>query len=272
MILRPVKLAVLSPHLDDAVLSCWHLLEGREHVSVVNVFTGSPAQGSPPPWWDELTGARDSVQRMRERRAEDRRALAHVHRSAFNLGFLDHQYGRAESPAGQLLTRLGALLEPGTVVHAPAAMRRHPDHVVVRDVALQLARAGWPVVLYADLPHAIAEGWPAWVSGQPESPGADVNAQWDVVLAEAGLHPERLVPRVRPLDANARARKLQALDEYRTQRRWLDPLSFVPLDDPRALAFEVTWTVPPSALRRPAQALGEPLVADAGGEALDDLR
>lgn len=67
---------ILSPHLDDAVLSCWRVLEAHRSVRVVNVFTGSPPEGSPAPWWDRLTGATDPVRRMAERRAEDRRALA----------------------------------------------------------------------------------------------------------------------------------------------------------------------------------------------------
>lgn len=45
---------------------------------------------------------------------------------------------------------------------------------------------------------------------------------------------------------------------------------FAPLDDPRALAFEVSWEVPPSALHCPYQILGEPRVADAGRESLDE--
>ncbi len=272
MIFICVTITLLSPHLDDAVLSCWHLLEGPAPVTVVNVFTCSPPEGTDPPWWDRLTGARDPVQRMRERRAEDARALACVGRSAVNLGFLDNQYGRRDSPAGRLLKRIRTMLEPGTVIHAPAALSRHPDHEIVRDAALDLARSGWQVVLYADLPHAILHGWPAWVSGTPEAEESNVGADWDVVLADAGLNPERLVPRVRPLGTAARRRKLKALDEYRTQRRALDGLSFVPLADPRALAFELTWAVPASALSGPAESGREIIVTDADGDPLHDVR
>ncbi len=34
-------------------------------------------------------------------------------------------------------------------------------------------------------------------------------------------------------------------------RTALDDIGFAPLDDPRALAFEVSWEVPPSALHPP---------------------
>ena len=42
---------------------------------IVNVFTGSPENGHGEFIWDRLTGASDSVERMRERVAEDAVAL-----------------------------------------------------------------------------------------------------------------------------------------------------------------------------------------------------
>ena len=239
-----MSLIVLSPHLDDAVLSCWHLLEGGEAVTVVNVFTGSPAPGTRPPRWDRLTGAHDPVARMRQRREEDRRALGLVGRTPFNLGLLDAQYGRVQSPIGPLLARLQRWRDPAAVLYAPAALGRHPDHEVVRDVALDLARAGWRVVLYADLPHGIRHGWPPWVVGGAERAGSDVSAEWNSVLEEAGLPVEQLSPHVWPLADSARRRKLRALKEDRTQRAALDTLAFAPLADARALAFEVSWALP----------------------------
>lgn len=263
---------VLSPHLDDAVLSCWHLLESDAELTVVNVFTASPPPGTTAPWWDELTGAIDPIERMRERRDEDRRALALVGRPAIALDLLDAQYRREELPVVAVVERLRALVGPSALVYAPAAMMRHPDHELVRDAALEIARSGSPLALYADLPHAIEQGWPAWVTGEPSPrPGLDVGTAWTRTLVDAGLAAERLVPRVRPLDAAARERKLRALAVYRTQRAALDELSFVPLDDPRALAWEVTWLVPRSALDRPQQPGSEPLLADVAGEPLGDL-
>lgn len=267
-----MQTVILSPHFDDAVLSCWHLLEGGGDVTVVNVFSGSPPAGTPVPVWDRLTGADDPVTRMDERRAEDRRALALAGRRSVDLGLLDRQYDSSARSTPSLVTRLEALLTPGAVVHAPAGIGRHPDHETVRAAALELARHGRRVLVYADLPHAIPRGWPGWVAGTPEGPGLGAGAEWSGVLTRAGLKLERLVPRVRPLDAPARARKLRALAEYGTQRAALDLMAFVPLEDPRALAFEVSWEVPRSALGCADERGGERRVADARREPLHDRR
>jgi LmbE family N-acetylglucosaminyl deacetylase len=258
---------ILSPHFDDAVLSCWGVLEAGGDVTVVNVFTASPPCGRPSAWWDRLTGARDSIARMAERRAEDESALALAGCEALSLGLLDDQYRTAEIGVGAVLDRLRAVLAPGSTLYAPAAMDEHRDHVLVRDAALSLAGEGWPLVLYADLPHAIGVGWPSWVTGGRKRPGSVPDAIWDRALAAAGLALERLTARVRPLEPAARARKLAALDRYPTQREALDRFCFAPLADPHALAWEVYWPVPPSALRGPHKAGGQDPIVDALGQA-----
>ena len=52
---------ILSPHLDDAVLSCWHVLSGPADVRVINLFAGLPALGAAPGWWDRRTEPRAMV-------------------------------------------------------------------------------------------------------------------------------------------------------------------------------------------------------------------
>ena len=265
-------MVILSPHLDDAVLSCWHLLAGPGEVTVINVFDGTPPPGTPPPWWDTITGAVDPQSRMRERLREDAAARAELGRQAIGLGLLDAQYRGAEPEVGTLVDRLAEHIGEDALVYAPAAIDgNHLDHVLVRDAAIELSRLGRRLRLYADLPQAIRGGWPAWVAGDPEQPG--VSASWTDTLVGAGLAVARLVPRVRPLDGPERHRKLRMLACYRTQRAALDAIAFLPLDDPRALAYEVTWEVPVEALpsgRGAQQPGGEPLVADPRGEPLDD--
>jgi LmbE family N-acetylglucosaminyl deacetylase len=261
---------ILSPHLDDAVLSCWHLLDGPDPVRILNVFTALPPVGTATPWWDRLTGATDARQRMRERHEEDRRALRSTRRPATALDLLDNQYRDFELPEGEVVKRLEAEVDPAEVLHAPAGIDGHPDHILVRDAALTMVPRGLRVELYADLPHAIVHGWPAWVTGEPEDLG--IAQTWTNTLAGAGLLVEHLVPRVRPLDASGRKRKLEALAAYKSQRGALDRVAFSPLEEPRVLGWEVSWEVPASALVTGGlrERGREPVVADGRRKLLDD--
>jgi hypothetical protein len=247
--------AILSPHLDDAVLSCWHLLAQPDALVVINVFTGVPASAEAPAWWDRLTGAADSGQRARERLDEDRRALALAGRRPVNLGFLDEQYRETDQPLAPLIARLRAVLVPGIHVHAPAAFGGHADHALVRAAALELRRAGFAVSLYADLPHATLHGWPGWVTGRGAAPSQDLAAAlWRRALAETGVSPESLAPTVHELDARAHARKLAAIRAYDTQLPALAELAGRPLTDRETLGYEVVWKLPSTATASPAHA------------------
>src|SRR6266511_2693747 len=107
---------VLSPHPDDAVLSCWHVIEGGD-ATVVTVFAGVPEPGTSG-WWDRLTGATDSPARMRERLKEDTEALALAGASALSLDLLDEQYRRNGSvPA--VAEALADHLRGADAVYAP---------------------------------------------------------------------------------------------------------------------------------------------------------
>lgn len=229
---------ILSPHLDDAVLSCWHLLSGPGEVTVINVFAGSPPPGSGAFWWDRATGATDSATRMLERRAEDREAFELAGRTATNLEFLDEQY----EPEGQsdetIAAALRDLIDPEAVVYAPAALGEHADHDQVRAVALMLAASGQQVRLYADHPHAVRGGWPAWVDGATPTGGDSVAAQWDRRLSEAGLTRPR--PAIHRLDAVERQRKLRAASAYRTQISAL-ATAFGEIEGFPAIPLEIIW-------------------------------
>ena len=187
--------AILSPHLDDAVLSCWHLIGQPGEVIVINVFTGLPGPADAVAWWDDLTGATDSAQRVRDRREEDRKALAVAGRTPVNLDFLDEQYREEDQPLAPVTARIRNLLMPGADINAPAALGGHGDHAVVRAAALELRAAGFEVSLYADLPHATLHGWPGWVTGEDAQAPKDLAAAlWDRSLAETGVAPESMTP------------------------------------------------------------------------------
>jgi LmbE family N-acetylglucosaminyl deacetylase len=238
-----MAIVILSPHLDDAVLSCWHLLTAPEEVGVVTVFAGVPSELTVPAWWDQYTGAADSGERVRERLEEDRRALELAGRTAVNLGFLDEQYRDDEQRVGPLTEQIEALLSPGVRIYAPAAFANHADHALVRAAALRLRDADFPVSLYADLPHATVHGWPAWVKGGRRW-GKDLAAAfWEHALAGTGI----LAPSVYALDGESHQRKLTAVRMYRTQLRGLEEFAGRSVTDREMLGYEVEWATSRSA-------------------------
>lgn len=244
--------AILSPHLDDAVLSCWHLLAQPGDVIVINVFTGVPASRSALAWWDRLTGATDSGQRARERVEEDREALACAGRTPVNLGFLDEQYREDEQPLAPLVARIEGLLVADAYVYAPAALGGHGDHALVRAAALELRASGFAVSLYADLPHATLHGWPASVT-DPDATGSQdlATALWERTLADTGVSPATMAREVHELDPRNHARKLEAVHAYGTQLQGLAELAGRPLTDRDTLGYEVVWTLPVTSARSP---------------------
>jgi LmbE family N-acetylglucosaminyl deacetylase len=239
-----MTIVILSPHLDDAVLSCWHVLTAPEEVEVVTVFAGVPSELTVPAWWDQYTGAADSGKRVRERIEEDRQALAVAGRTAVNLGFLDEQYRCDEQRVGPLAEQIEARLPPDALIYAPAAFANHADHVLVRAAALQLRDAGFPVALYADLPHATVHGWPAWVKGRRRWGSRDLAAAfWDHALAGTGV----LAPAVYALDGESHQRKLTAVRMYRTQLQGLEEFAGRSVTDREMLGYEVEWATSQSA-------------------------
>jgi hypothetical protein len=180
-----------------------------------------------------------------ERVEEDRDALALAGRKAANLGFLDEQYRSTEQPLAPLAAQIESRLVPGAHVYAPAALGGHPDHVLVRAVALALRDRGFRVSLYADLPHATLHGWPGWVIGRGTAASTDLAAAlWDRTLAETGISPAMMPREAHELDAHSHARKLEAVRAYVTQLQGLVEFGGRPLTDRNTLGYEVVWKLP----------------------------
>jgi hypothetical protein len=178
----------VSPHFDDAALSCAALLEREERVDVLTVFAGRPRPPLRGPW-DVLCGFADSEEGLATREAEERRAFAgSTHRLA-TLELLEGQYLSSErSPdeaaaLGEAVREWSRSVGGGTVVipagaGAPWGRRRlyarvrrrlpprstgvppHPDHLFVRDAVLdRLDRADGAVpLLYEELPYLFGGG------------------------------------------------------------------------------------------------------------------
>ncbi len=238
--MSPDTTVILSPHFDDAVLSCWHVLASAGEVLVVNVFAGEPPAGTLG-WWDELAGATDSAAAVRARVEEDRQALARTGRATVNLPFLDSQYGQPDEAPGEIVQALREVLVAGARIYAPASLGdHHRDHTAVRAAALALHAEGADVTLYADLPHATVFGWPRWVLDESSSEADPAGDGWATQLQETGVSVERMVAAVHRLPTEDHARKLEAVFTYGSQ---LAPLQedFGSLADPQLLGLEVDW-------------------------------
>ncbi len=155
---------VVSPHLDDAALSCSLLLAANPGSYVTTVFAGGPQSVRPLTAWDrqaryfpegaDVTGVR---------RGEDISALALVRAIPVHLMHWDRQYRNdrygyqgpgeeelAEAIAADLLSRRP---EAGCWV-VPLGLG-HPDHRLASDAGLLLAeREAGEFCCYAELPYA----------------------------------------------------------------------------------------------------------------------
>jgi len=227
---------VVSPHLDDAVFSCWHVLGSSRDVTVVNIFTAIPSAGTTLSTWDRMTGADEPSARMSARLKEDEAALSLAGRRAEHLGFMDNQY--RHTPPEDLLAAVQPRIPHDAEVLAPAGIGGHPDHELVRDAGLALAATGTTVTFYADLPYATEFGWPCWMTGETPDPFRNVDAYW------ARFVPEGYEPQPIELSEKERAAKINAMRAYRTQFSMLEGGGQRKLTHPDLVRFELVWIKP----------------------------
>jgi len=168
----------ISPHLDDAVLSCGGTIAthaaNQQRVLVVTVCTGIPpadAQRSPFVAHIHALWKLEAEEVLHTRRQEDRQALTQLGADIHWLGLLDAIYRQPEAytdntrlfgriaPADTLGVAVTAALnellqqQPQATWHAPLGVGGHVDHQIVYHAAADLARTGAAVAFYEDFPY-----------------------------------------------------------------------------------------------------------------------
>ncbi len=170
----------LSPHYDDAALSCggliYQLKQRGESVLIITVMGGDPPQ--PPP---DTPIVRDLHQRWQAgddpvatRRQEDAAAavILGAHTGIFNFPDCVYRvsaegvalYPTEESlwgkvhpddPALNALMAMGdwPLNVPPKVIYAPLGVGDHVDHKLVRNWGIWLSKQGRTVKFYAEYPY-----------------------------------------------------------------------------------------------------------------------
>lgn len=230
---------ILSPHLDDAILSCFgEILDGAR---VVTVYAGIPAANAPRSGWDKACGYADPREHVRARRAEDDLVMRSFGVRSEQWGFVEYPH-RAYGPRPSILdlTRLlREATEPDDEIWAPISLLSpspHPDHVDVRYAA---EASGRRTRLYGDLPHCLKQvgEWPGVVApGGPEIPPAWQRAASETTYSDLA---------VRDLPLNEREAKAAAMRAYATQFRPLGRLRDAPsrrvLRRPEVYGIEASW-------------------------------
>jgi LmbE family N-acetylglucosaminyl deacetylase len=183
-----IPLFVLSPHLDDAAYSVGGQLAGQVRAGgeavVLNLFAGHPGDSLSPlaRSFHERQGVDDLVS---HRIGLDQEALGRLGARPVYLPFRDCIYrggtgagdggtwyyadpsqvfGQPHPAEAHLAAELAGAIAPHLPadrqvrVLAPLAVGGHVDHRIVRDAALLLARQGWPVRFYEDVPYVMRKG------------------------------------------------------------------------------------------------------------------
>ncbi len=209
----------ISPHFDDAVLSCggriWLQTQAGADVVVITVFGRVPEAGIPlSPYAQELhTRWGCAVEAVRQRPAEDIEALACLGAKPMHWSYLDCIYRTTAggdfpyasedalwgpvhaSDSGlfrELADRMAALpLRPAARLYSPLGVGRHVDHRIVRRAA---EASGHPLTYYEDFPYAR-----------------------DLEALEAARTPGASKPELVPLSGRALEAKVDAIACYRSQ-------------------------------------------------------
>lgn len=190
---------VISPHLDDAILSLGQFLAATPGTVVVTVCAGLPAKDVLTDY-DRATGALSSRNAMTLRRQEDAEACAEVGALPRWLDFLDGQYPRAGygyAPTLPMAEAIRVHLPPNEHVFAPLGIG-HPDHLLVARACREAAYD--ELLLYEELPYRVL--WPEQVFQ---------------ALDEVESEGWRLDPLPWPTPAGDRAVKERAIAKYRSQ-------------------------------------------------------
>ncbi|MBK5305580.1 MAG: PIG-L family deacetylase [Frankiaceae bacterium] len=255
-----VALTVISPHLDDAVLSLGCMLRGSPGATVVTCFGGVPDKAARLADWDRRCGYPDPATAATARRANDAVSVSRVGAQPVHLDLLDCDYRVADDRTrlADLERALAAVVGSAESLWLPVALGRHPDHVLALKAGLAVWRSSHrpPLTLYADLPYASTFGWPRWVinGGRPRLPLAwsrhvlrwrrhEVAMQWSGALATSGVPVHRLTPTVRPVIGSDLVDKLTALEPYSEQTAQLTYGPGGTWTLAQSLEYEAWWTL-----------------------------
>ncbi len=223
----------LSPHYDDAALSCGGLIHQQTQAGqlalVVTVCAAPPDSNAPlSPFAEEhhqVWGSPRDVAAFRQ--GEDQTAMEILGADYLRLHFTDAIY-RGRPQAGEwyytgredlfgqihpaeipLIADITAAIietvphQPDTILYAPLTVGHHVDHQLVHAAARRLRQQGYQVVFYEDYPYAdptFSDRYPHTLEATLATPQADA-----------------LRPQLRTLSEENLAAKIESIGAYSSQ-------------------------------------------------------
>jgi LmbE family N-acetylglucosaminyl deacetylase len=150
------RVAVLSPHLDDGVLSLGaaiaHAARRRAEVTMITVLAGDPESSLPAGSWDRRSGFATAGEAFGARRAEDARACELVGARPVWLPFFDSEYQRGGDE--EIWPRLEGALGDAESVLVPGFPLQHEDHRWLRELVDRRGVGGRRLGEYVEQPYA----------------------------------------------------------------------------------------------------------------------
>jgi LmbE family N-acetylglucosaminyl deacetylase len=160
------RVAILSPHLDDAVLSLGAAITKAVRtgatVRVVTVFSGDEASTVEASPWDSTAGFVTEGDAARARGKEDDRACSIVGAESIRLSFPDKRY--ADQRDGEaIMAAIREAVATFDILLIPGFPLRNEDHLWLSELVLRTDLSTMELVLYAEQPYA------AWTKEAPRT-------------------------------------------------------------------------------------------------------
>jgi LmbE family N-acetylglucosaminyl deacetylase len=221
------RVVVVSPHLDDAVLSLGatmaQAVEAGSRVEVLTVFACEPTSNAPTDDWDRKSGFATEGEAAKQRRIEDRNACSILGVTPRWLDFGAQPYERRGS-LEEVMSAVAAATAGADTILIPGYPLEHADHAAIANGLLCRELSCRRLGLYAEQPYAFDLG--ATPQGRVEAlPVANESRPLPWQRAADAFTLQRTAASFtwQPATAHRRHRrlKLQAVKQYQSQLRSL---------------------------------------------------
>jgi LmbE family N-acetylglucosaminyl deacetylase len=153
------RVVVISPHLDDAVMSIGatiaHSVNSGATVEVLTVFGYGPTSPAPAGPWDAKSGFHTEGEAATARRQEDQKACRILGATPRWLDYGAEPYERRGTPQ-EIKSAVWAAVADADCVLVPGFPLTHPDHLELTQLVLA-AGLRCPIGLYAEQPYLYYE-------------------------------------------------------------------------------------------------------------------